>query len=107
MDKGVFMVLMRCLALLSDLASRKCFRHTGAGGVTVTPEQDRELLYFFLQNPVNSSKVRYKFTRVEYPFATGNCIQRTGYNQRPAGHPPEIVSPEITDRCISLMPGGQ
>jgi len=107
MDKGVFMVLMRCLALVSDLASRKCFRHTEAGGVTISPEQDRELVDFFLQNPVTSSKERYKFIRVEYPFATGSCVQRTGYNQRLAGHPPEIVRPEITERCISLMPGGQ
>jgi CDP-glycerol glycerophosphotransferase (TagB/SpsB family) len=66
------------LTSIGDWPTHKRFRQSGAGRVAETPEQVRELVDFYLQNPTADSKERHKFILDECTFIDGRAGVRTG-----------------------------
>jgi CDP-glycerol glycerophosphotransferase (TagB/SpsB family) len=66
------------LTTIGDWPTHKRFRESGAGRVAETPEQVRELVDFYLQNPFAESRERQKFIRDECTFTDGSAGKRTG-----------------------------
>jgi CDP-glycerol glycerophosphotransferase (TagB/SpsB family) len=66
------------LTTIGGWPTHKRFRDSGAGRVAETPEQVRELVDFYLQNPTADSKERQKFIHDECTFTDGSAGKRTG-----------------------------
>ena len=66
------------LTTIGGWPTHKRFRDSGAGRVAETPEQVRELVDFYLQNPTADGKERQKFIHDECTFTDGSAGKRTG-----------------------------
>jgi CDP-glycerol glycerophosphotransferase (TagB/SpsB family) len=66
------------LSEIGEWPTHQRFRIAGAGKVIFNPDQLKEAINEYLQNPENGSKKRRKFIQDEVTFTDGSAGQRTG-----------------------------
>jgi len=65
------------LSRIGDWPTHQRFRQAGAGRVALTPEELRQQVAFYLENPLADQENRRKFIRNEVTFTDGSAGKRT------------------------------